>query len=138
MTGYCLYINPQILLKSQKIFLIQLKIKTPGYSIGMVWPSIHTILMNACPILNLRSLEKYGLMLEQSLQWQRAVDWYRRGLEMDLLAERFYQRLMYCYEQLDQISDAVEVYRQCLRVLKSGLDVNPSTATRKIYQRLRM
>ncbi len=82
-------------------------------------------------------LEKFGKVLEEKQQWQRAVDWYRRGLEMDILAEQFYQRLMYCYEQLDRKSDAVEVYRQCHRVLSASLDVEPSKKTKEIYAQVR-
>ncbi|HEY4732003.1 MAG TPA: bacterial transcriptional activator domain-containing protein, partial [Gammaproteobacteria bacterium] len=81
--------------------------------------------------------ERFGQMLERKQQWTNAIEWYRRGLEVDLLAEQFYQRLMHCYEQLDRRGDAVEVYRQCYRVMVASLGVEPSDATKAIFKSVR-
>jgi DNA-binding SARP family transcriptional activator len=85
----------------------------------------------------IRYLEEYGLILEKTERWSDAIEWYQKGLEIDLLAEQFYQRLMYCFEQLDRRSDAVETYRQCYRILTNSLDVEPSRKTKEIYARIR-
>jgi len=82
-------------------------------------------------------LEKFGQMLERKQQWQNAIEWYQRGLEVDILAEQFYQRLMYCYEQMDRKGDAVEVYRQCYRIMIASLNVEPSKKTKEIFARIR-
>lgn len=85
----------------------------------------------------LMTLEEYGLLLENENKWQEAIKWYQKGLEMDVLVELFYQRLMYCYEQLDRRGDAVEVYRQCYRVMVASLGVEPSEKTKAIYNSVR-
>ncbi len=84
----------------------------------------------------LAQLEVYGRLLEDDEKWQEAIHWYRKGLEIDMLAEQFYQRLMYCYYQMDRQSDAVEVYRQCYRVILSSLNVEPSNATKSIFKHI--
>ncbi len=84
----------------------------------------------------LRFLEKFGQTLERKQRWESAVEWYKRGLEVDLLAEQFYQRLMYCYEKMERHSDAIETYRQCYRILTINLKIEPSKKTKEIYARL--
>jgi LuxR family maltose regulon positive regulatory protein len=85
----------------------------------------------------LQNLEDYGRLLEQQHDWDHAIRWYRRGLEADMLAEQFYQRIMYCYRQTGRLAEAVEVYRQCFRVLNAGLNVEPSRRTQELYRSLR-
>ena len=82
----------------------------------------------------IRCVEKIGAVLEEGNNYEKAIYWYRRGLEIDLFAEQFYQRLMYCYGKLDRKSEAVETYRQCFRLLTSNLKVEPSGKTKAIYQ----
>ena len=84
----------------------------------------------------IRCVEKFGTNLEQKGKFEKAVYWYQRGLEIDIFAEQFYQRLMCCFENLDRKSDAIEIYRQCYRILTLNLKVEPSKKTREIYVRL--
>ena len=85
----------------------------------------------------LRCVEKYGSILEKRGQYEKALYWYQRGLEIDVLAEQFYQRLMFCYDKMDRKSDAVETYRQCYRILTTNLEVEPSKKTKEIYTSIR-
>lgn len=84
----------------------------------------------------LLQLEEFGKILEQKEDWEQAIRWYRKGLEVDMLAEQFYQRLIHCYRSVDRKADAVEIYRQCYRVLVASLNVEPSKKTQQLYREI--
>lgn len=65
-----------------------------------------------------------------------AIQYYQKGLEVDDLAEIFYQRLMVCYQQLGRRSEALAVYRRCRATLSLVLSISPSPATEVIHRRL--
>ena len=48
----------------------------------------------------LRLLIGLGERLEQREQWEKAAEYYQKALEIDPLAEEFYQHLMVCYKTL--------------------------------------
>ena len=73
-----------------------------------------------------RSHEKAG-------EWDKAAQCYRRGLEIDDLAEEFYRGLMVCYQKLGNTTRALDTYRRCRTVLASGLGIEPSAETEAIY-----
>ncbi|GAB4511095.1 MAG: hypothetical protein Tsb0026_13750 [Sulfuricaulis sp.] len=76
-----------------------------------------------------RHWEKIGLH-------ETAIQYYQKGLEVDDLAEIFYQRLMVCYQQLGRRSEALAVYRRCRTTLSLILSIPPSPATEAIHRRL--
>lgn len=76
-----------------------------------------------------RHWEKIGLH-------ETAIQYYQKGLEVDDLAEIFYQRLMVCYQQLGRRSEALAVYRRCRTTLSLILSISPSPATEAIHRRL--
>ena len=63
---------------------------------------------------------------------EAAVRCYTRALEIDDLAERFYQRLMILYKQMDRPTNALEVYARCRSVLDIKLGSRPSARTEAI------
>lgn len=65
-----------------------------------------------------------------------AIQCYQKGLEVDDLAEIFYQRLMVCYQQLGRCSEALAVYRRCRATLSLVLSISPSPSTEAIRKRL--
>lgn len=67
---------------------------------------------------------------------EAAILCYRKGLEVDDLAEIFYQQLMICYLQLGRKSEALAVYRRCRKILSMVLSVTPSPATEAIRRHL--
>lgn len=81
-------------------------------------------------------------LLDVARHWERigrhdaAIQCYQKGLEVDDLAEIFYQRLMVCYQQLGRKSEALAVYRRCRRTLSLILSISPSSATEAIHRRL--
>jgi LuxR family maltose regulon positive regulatory protein len=85
----------------------------------------------------LRIITMTGSYLEGLQQHQKAVEYYQKGLEVDNLAEEFYQHLMICYRELGRKAEAMVVYNRCCDALSSTLDANPSPATEAIYSSLR-
>ena len=85
----------------------------------------------------LRHVVSIGARWQQLGHWDRAIECYRKGLEVDDLAEQLYQNLMLCHQQLGQRSEALSVYRRCRFVLSVVLGIAPSPATESLHQRLR-
>ncbi len=84
----------------------------------------------------IRTILKLGEQLEHKGQFEKAVECYQKGLEVDSLAEAFYQRLMICCRQLGQQAEGIAVYRRCHSVLSSRLGLTPSSRTESIYKTL--
>jgi DNA-binding SARP family transcriptional activator len=61
----------------------------------------------------LRSVERLGKHCQQTGQLEQALECFRSGLDVDNLAEPFYQRLMTCYGRLGRKAEAVAVYNRC-------------------------
>jgi DNA-binding SARP family transcriptional activator len=82
----------------------------------------------------LRGVTRLGHYWEKVGQWERALQCYQRGLEMESLAEELYQNLMACYLRLGRKAEALTVYNHCRRVLLTILGVEPSSKTQAIYR----
>jgi DNA-binding SARP family transcriptional activator len=81
----------------------------------------------------LHLLESAGGYYEAQMQWEKAAEYYRKGLQVDSLAEEFYQRLMICNQQLGLMQQAVKTYQRCRSALSAGLALPPSLKTEEIY-----
>lgn len=73
-----------------------------------------------------------GACLEHAGRWEMATDVYLRGLEVDNLAEFFYQRLMACYQSRGEHAEVMRVYRRCRELLSIVLGISPSAETERI------
>ena len=83
----------------------------------------------------LRSIDKLGQYWQKADQWEKALDCYLKGLEVDDLAEEFYQCLMNCYHHLGRIADALAVYRRYRKTF-STLGLDPSAKIEAVYQKI--
>jgi len=81
-------------------------------------------------------LEKYGAGLEARDRWEEAVAIYLRGLDVDDLAEIFYQRLMVCYSRMGRRAEAVSAYNRCAARLRDVLGIAPSRETLRLRDSL--
>ena len=82
----------------------------------------------------LRTILRAGVHWEQHREWQKAVEIFQKGIEVDGLAEEFYQHLMVCYQELGQRAEAVSTYNRCRILLLSSLGIPPSRKTEDLYQ----
>jgi DNA-binding SARP family transcriptional activator len=85
----------------------------------------------------LRLITKICQYLVQTGQCAKAVEYCQRALEVDNLAEEFYQCLMKCYQNLGQQAEAMKVYKRCRNILSSVLGIEPSSKTEAIYKSIR-
>lgn len=69
--------------------------------------------------------------------WDRAMQTYRKGLEVDDLIEVFYQRLMICSLETRRISEGMAAYRRCQQILSIVLGLQPEPETESLYIALR-
>jgi LuxR family transcriptional regulator, maltose regulon positive regulatory protein len=84
----------------------------------------------------LRLITKICQYLEQTGQYEEAVEYYQRALEADDLAEEFYQHLMICFQNLGQPVEAMNVYKRCRNILSRVLGIEPSSKTEAIYKKI--
>ena len=84
----------------------------------------------------LRAIEKLGNYLEEEGDLNRAVDCFQKAIEVDDVAEMFYQRLMICLKQLGRRTDALSVYQRCEKTLSASLGLEPSPETKAIKESL--
>ncbi len=82
-------------------------------------------------------LVECGDYWEQRADWKRALECYRKGLEVDDVIELFYQRIMVCYLELDRNSEGMAVYRRCRQILSVVLGLKPESRTEQIYEELK-
>ncbi len=84
----------------------------------------------------LRHVTDIAHYLEKNQRWEDAIVYYQKGLEVDDLAEQFYQSFMICYQQLGRRSEALAVYRRCRSALSIILGIEPSSVTESIRKSL--
>jgi LuxR family transcriptional regulator, maltose regulon positive regulatory protein len=84
----------------------------------------------------LRAIEKLGNYLEEEGELNKAVDCFQKAIEVDDVAEIFYQRLMICLKQLGRRTGAISTYKQCEKTLSAKLGLGPSPETKAIKESL--
>lgn len=84
----------------------------------------------------IRCLTQVCDALEQYGHCHLAIDFYRKGIEIEPLSEVFYQRLMKCYVQRGRNIEAVNVYRQCEKLCRALTGAEPSASTQAIYREI--
>lgn len=78
-----------------------------------------------------------GNFWEQQGRPDRAIDCYRKGIEVDDLIETFYQHLMLCLDATGRQPEAIACYRQCRHLLSVVLGLQPAEETQNIYCAIR-
>ena len=74
------------------------------------------------------------MSFEESGEYEKAADCYRKALEIDELVEEFYQRLIICYQSLGRKTEALSVYERCRKMLAAFMGIAPSAETTAIYK----
>jgi len=83
------------------------------------------------------ALTRRASIAEAEGRHEQAVSLYLRGIDADSLVEAFYQGLMRCYDRMNRRTEAVSVYRRLRDTLSITLGVQPSAASRRIFDSLR-
>ncbi|MFQ6100193.1 MAG: BTAD domain-containing putative transcriptional regulator [Anaerolineae bacterium] len=84
----------------------------------------------------LEALVGVGRCHEARREFEGAIDWYRRALEVDELREDVHRRIMQCYAAAGRRAEALAQYHRCQEVLKQELDAEPSIETNRLYERI--
>ncbi len=79
-----------------------------------------------------RSLISGASLLEEAGELDRAVELYRRGIEIDNVCEELYQRIMICHDKLGRKRDVAAIYNQVSKLF-GELGAKPSKKTESIY-----
>jgi DNA-binding SARP family transcriptional activator len=92
-------------------------------------------------VTRLRSgfLHAVGLLArawERAGSFEKALHLYLRGLEVDALAEEFYQGLMRCYQLQGRTAEGLLVYERCREAL-SAHKITPGPETESVFRSLR-
>jgi DNA-binding SARP family transcriptional activator len=66
-----------------------------------------------------------------------AIRCYRKGLEIEPLAEELYQNLIRCYGDNQRVAEAMATFRRCKQVLADQLQISPAPATCDLYATLK-
>jgi LuxR family maltose regulon positive regulatory protein len=82
----------------------------------------------------LRAIERLGNYLEEEGELNRAVDCFHKAIEVDNVAEVFYQRLMICLKKIGRRSAAISTYKRCKKTLSANLGLEPSPETKAIKE----
>ena len=80
----------------------------------------------------LRAVKRLCEYWKQIGQHDKAVECFQRSLEVDDLAEEFYQDLMTCYWQLGRRMDALSIYERYKETVSSKLGVEPSPEANRL------
>lgn len=82
------------------------------------------------------SLIGVGRCYEARSEFEEAVGWYRKALELDEWREEIHRRIMRCYDWAGRYADALAQYHSCQEVLRRELDAEPSGETMRLYEEI--
>ncbi len=84
----------------------------------------------------MQALERLVNLTEAQRDYRVALTHAQQMLRVDPLNEAAYVNLMRLYELQGDRAKALQVYHQCMTVLREELGVDPSVATRKLYEQI--
>ena len=82
------------------------------------------------------ALERLAMRLGQHGQYGAAIEAARRWVALDTLREEAHRQLMLLYALSGQHGAALRQYRECTRILKEELGVEPLEETTRLYQEI--
>ena len=85
----------------------------------------------------LKMLNVTAESFRQTKEYQLALNYYQKGLEIDDLSENIYQGLIYCHTCLGNRTEGLAIYEQCRDRLNTAFGIEPSSETDRFYQLLK-
>ncbi|MEM9484526.1 MAG: BTAD domain-containing putative transcriptional regulator, partial [Cyanobacteria bacterium P01_F01_bin.116] len=89
---------------------------------------LHQLLINA--------LADLGSMLAELGDYRGAIATTQRLLQLESLNDSAYLTLMKCHAQQGERATALQVYHQCMTLLREEMGIDPSAETRQFYEQL--
>jgi DNA-binding SARP family transcriptional activator len=84
----------------------------------------------------LEALVGVGRCHEARRDFEGAIGWYRRVLEVDGLREDIHRHIIYCYAEAGRRTEALAQYHRCREALRRELGVEPAAETEELYERI--
>lgn len=84
-----------------------------------------------------RLLQQLIAIYVAQAQFEEAVRYARRLLQLDPLEEAIHRQLMHLYAQAGQQAAAIRQYDECVRILAAELDVPPAAETTALFEAIR-
>ncbi len=84
----------------------------------------------------IEALVGMGQCHEARREFEGAIGWYRRALEVDELREDVHRLIMRCFAEAGRRSEALGQYHRLEEILRWELDIEPSAETRKLYEQI--
>lgn len=81
-------------------------------------------------------LQGLGQYRENRQEWDQAIHYYEKGLDVDPLAEPLYRHLMVCYHHLGWPGEVIRTYQCCRRKLMDAIGIAPSETTETLLAKL--
>ncbi len=81
-------------------------------------------------------LGEAGSHYERTGQWNKALEYFNKGLEIDNMLEGFYREIMQCHRHLGQKPEAIKAYTRCRDILSSVMGITPSSMTEELYRQI--
>lgn len=85
----------------------------------------------------MRIFSAIGQYWQSRQQWETLVDLYRHILEVEPLAEEYYQALMAAYLELGRRAEVITTYQRCEKLFQSMLGIPPSAQTRELAEKVK-
>ncbi|MEM9213315.1 MAG: BTAD domain-containing putative transcriptional regulator [Cyanobacteria bacterium P01_F01_bin.150] len=86
--------------------------------------------------LLMNALTDLSLGLAEAGDYRGAIATTQRLLQLDSLNESGYLFLMKCHVQQGERATALQVYHQCMTLLREEMGIDPSAETRQFYEKL--
>jgi DNA-binding SARP family transcriptional activator len=85
----------------------------------------------------IRLVGRLGNLYEEAGQWEKVIEFYEKTLEVDVLQEEFYRRLMLACHKVGRNAEALAMYDRCRKILSSVLGIEPSPETEAARKNIR-
>jgi LuxR family maltose regulon positive regulatory protein len=82
-------------------------------------------------------LNKTAKLHEKQGSLKKAMDCYKKAIQVDPLIEESYQKLMTFYSNKGMYNEALRIYEDCKKALKKELKTEPDSTTTAIYRKVR-
>ncbi|NWG01882.1 MAG: tetratricopeptide repeat protein [Syntrophaceae bacterium] len=81
-------------------------------------------------------LHKTANLYDRQGSFKKAIECYKKVIEVDPLLEESYQKLMMLYSAKDLYNEALRTYEACMKILKKELRTKPDALTMAIYNKI--